>query len=96
MHAYKDDEKFAQAILDLAEFVVEYRAHKRRLMPAADPSDTATGVQRRTWLRATEQRDEQLKKILHQYHRERPENCPLCGGPVGGSAMCPHCGNLAF
>lgn len=94
VHAYKDDEKFAQSIMDIAEFLVEYRAYKRRHMPDPD-ADTNTGVQRRRWLRSTEQRDEELKLILQRHNAQRPEKCRLCGGPTNGRAMCPNCGNMA-
>lgn len=92
VHAYKDDEKFAQSIMDIAEFLVEYRAYKRRHEPEPD---TTTGEQRRRWLRTTEQRDEELKLILQRHNRERPANCRLCGAPTDNHVMCPACGNMA-
>lgn len=95
LHAYKDDEQFAQHIMDIAAFLVEYRAYKRRHMP--DPAaETATGEQRRRFLRSTEQRDEEIKIILERYDKARPSECKLCGAPTSGHAMCPNCGNLAF
>lgn len=95
LHAYKDDEQFAQSIMDCAAFIVEYRAYKRGHLP--DPSaETATGEQRRRFLRKTEQRDEELKLIMERYDQQRPKDCRLCGAPTGGHAMCPNCGNMAF
>lgn len=96
VHAFKDDEQFAQTVIDMAAFLVEYRAHKRRTNPAATGDLSATGEQRRRWLRATEARDEELKQILKRYQNERPTSCHLCGGPTEGHAMCPHCGNMAL
>ncbi len=94
LHAYKDDEKFAQHIMDMAAFLVEYRAYKRRHIPENGVTSD-TGEMRRQWLRSTEQRDEELKVILDRYDRERPSNCKLCGAPTGGHVMCPNCGNMA-
>jgi rubrerythrin len=91
VHAYKDDETFSQSIMDIAEFLVEYRAYKRRHEPEPD---TNTGIQRRRWLRSTEQRDEELKLILQRHNRTRATTCRLCGGPTEGRAMCPNCGNM--
>lgn len=96
VHAYKDDEQFAQAVIDMAAFLVEYRAHKRRTSPAATGDATATGEQRRRWLRDTEDRDEELKRTFQRYQKERPTDCNLCGAPTHGQAMCPHCGNMAL
>jgi len=93
LHAYKDDEKFADSIMDIAAFLVEYRAYKRRHAP--EPK-TDTGEQRRQWLRSTEQRDEELKVVLERFDKDRPTHCKLCGAPSGGRAMCPNCGNMAL
>lgn len=90
--AYKDDEQFAQSIMDIAAFLVEYRAYKRRHEP--EPTSD-TGEQRQRWLRSTEQRDEELKLVLERYNRQRPTNCKLCGAPTENRTMCPNCGNLA-
>ncbi len=93
--AYKDDEQFAQRIMDIAAFLVEYRTYKRRHVPeSGDPS--ATGIRRQSYLRTTEQRDEELKLLLHRHAQQRPQNCKLCGAPTGGQAMCPNCGNMAL
>ncbi len=95
LHVYKDDEQFAQRIIDVAAFLVEYRAYKRRHVPdAGDPS--ATGVRRQSYLRSTEQRDEELKQVLLRYDKGRPRECKLCGAPAEGQAMCPNCGNMAL
>lgn len=95
LHAYKDDEVFSQRIMDIAAFLVEYRTYKRRHMPeTSDPS--ATGIRRRSYLRGTEQRDEELKLLLQRHNPQRPQECRLCGAPTGGHAMCPHCGNMAL
>lgn len=95
VHAYKDDEIFAQAIMDMAAFLAEYRAYKRVHLPS-DSAETATGEMRRRWLRATEERDEELKIILQRYQNNRPTNCKMCGAPTDGHAMCPTCGNMAL
>lgn len=93
LQTFKDDEHFAQSIMDIAAFLVEYRAYKRRNSP--EPA-TDTGEQRRLWLRTTEQRDEEIKMVLERYNRQRPANCNLCGAPTEGHAMCPNCGNMAI
>ena len=94
LHAYKDDEQFARSIMDIAAFLVEYRAYKRRHMPD-NGLNSETGEQRRRWLRSTEQLDEELKVILDRYDTRRPATCKLCGAPTEGKAMCPNCGNMA-
>ena len=95
LHAYKDDEEFAQNIMDCAAFLVEYRAYKRRHLP--DPAgETPTGEQRRRYLRSTEQRDEEIKLVLEKYENKRRPDCRLCGAPTDGHALCPNCGNMAF
>lgn len=93
LHAFKDDEQFSQSIMDIAAFLVEYRAYKRR---HAGEVSTDTGEQRRRWLRSTEQRDEEIKLIMERYSTERPQHCKLCGAPTSGHALCPNCGNMAI
>ena len=93
LHVFKDDEQFSQGIMDIAAFLVEYRAYKRR---HATEALTETGEQRRRWLRSTEQRDEEIKIIMERYSTQRPANCKLCGAPTEGHALCPNCGNMAI
>lgn len=81
--------------MDIAAFMVEYRAYKRRRM-VVDPPESETAEQRRRWLRTTEQRDEELKLILDRYDSGRPDSCKLCGAPTQGHAMCPNCGSMAI
>jgi rubrerythrin len=95
VHAYKDDELFAQRILDIAAFLVEYRAYKRRHFPENE-ADSDTGKHRLRYLKGTEQRDEALGKLLEGLDQKRPQECKLCGAPTNGRAMCPNCGNMAF
>lgn len=96
MHAFKDDEPFAQAVINMAAFLVEYRTYKRRSEPLSDAESTITGEQRKRWLKSTEQRDQELRDVLSRYQTARPDHCGLCGAPTEGRAMCPHCGNMTI
>jgi hypothetical protein len=95
-NVFKDDEVFAQYVIDLAAFLVEYRNHFARVK--AEAPQTETGEIKRQWLSRTKDRDLELERVLRKHASlSGPDaQCKLCGAPTGGLMTCPHCGNMAI
>jgi hypothetical protein len=91
---FKDDEVFTQYIIDLASFLIEYRLFVERSKPPA-PAEV---VDQRKWLSRTSDRNKELGDVLkkHASHIDTRATCKMCGGPTGGSILCPNCGGMAI
>lgn len=93
---YKDDEVFTQYVIDLATFLVEYRVRVSR--ETAPEAESDTGRLKRQWISRTQDRDEELEKVLRKHATAaRPDaTCKMCGAPTHGKMTCPHCGNMTI
>lgn len=95
---HRADETFAQYIIDLATYLVEYRLHAAQEAERRALALNESNMGRRTSLAKTRDRDQELHDVLakHVTRGAAEAVCKMCGAPTAGRVICLHCGNMAL